>query len=75
MPRTQGLETQAHAQTLLTNADGPARLPLAPDTKVYAEGIDPKVLRQWATVVATPQEADVAVIRTRGTLGEPRQPR
>ncbi|QNG38809.1 glycoside hydrolase family 3 protein [Geodermatophilaceae bacterium NBWT11] len=74
--RRQGVETQAHAQTLLTNHDGAARLPLAPNTRVYAEGIDAVVLRRWATVVATPEEADVAVLRTvapwenRGKPGE-----
>ena len=61
--RRDGIQTQAHAQTLLKNTDGVARLPLAPDTRVYAENLDPAVLRKWATVVATPEEADVAVLR------------
>ncbi|MBF4585696.1 glycoside hydrolase family 3 protein [Curtobacterium sp. VKM Ac-2887] len=61
--RQLGLEAQAHAQTLLKNDTGTAKLPLAPDTKVYAEGIDPKVLRKWASIVSTPEEADVAVLR------------
>jgi beta-glucosidase len=74
--RREGVEAQAHAQTLLKNSAGPAQLPLAADVKVYAERIDPAVLRRWATVVATPEEADVAVIRTvapwepRGKAGE-----
>jgi len=74
--RTLGVETQAHAQTLLKNSEGAAQLPLAANTKVYAERMDPAVLRQWATVVATPEEADVAVIRavapweSRGNPGE-----
>ena len=70
------MDAQAHAQTLLKNSDGAARLPLGTDLKVYAEGIDKKVLRRWVTVVATPEEADVAVLRTvapweeRGNPGE-----
>ena len=57
--RAMGLETQAHAQTLLKNDDGVARLPLAPNTRVYADGIDKAVLARWATVVGTPEEAQV----------------
>ncbi|GAA2845429.1 glycoside hydrolase family 3 protein [Paenarthrobacter ilicis] len=61
--RAAGIEAQAHAQTLLKNSAGTAHLPLSTDLRVYAEGIDPKVLRKWVTVVATPEEADVAVLR------------
>jgi beta-glucosidase len=74
--RRAGVDTQAHAQTLLKNGSSAAHLPLAADVKVYAERMDPAVLRRWATVVATPEEADVAVIRTvapwepRGKPGE-----
>ena len=74
--RAEGVDAQAHAQTLLKNSDGAAQLPLGTDLKVYAEGIDKKVLRRWVTVVATPEEADVAVLRTvapweeRGNPGE-----
>ncbi len=74
--RREGITAQAHAQTLLKNDDGVARLPLSTETRVYAEGIDPAVLRRWATVVATPEEADVAVLRlvapweNRGRPGE-----
>lgn len=74
--RREGIAAQAHAQTLLKNVAGPARLPLKPDTRVYAEGINPRVLRQWAVVVESPEQADVAVIRTvapwesRGNPGE-----
>jgi beta-glucosidase len=74
--RNLGLEAQAHAQTLLKNDNGAATLPLAPNTRVYAEGIDKSVLARWATVVATPEQAEVAVLRTvapwehRGKPGE-----
>ena len=72
----RALHAQAHAQTLLKNSDGVARLPLRTELKVYAEGIDKTVLRKWVQVVATPEEADVAVLRTvapweeRGNPGE-----
>ncbi|GAB3584659.1 glycoside hydrolase family 3 N-terminal domain-containing protein [Leifsonia lichenia] len=74
--RRLGIEAQAHAQTLLKNDDGAAHLPLTPGVRVYAEGIDKRILRRWATVVATPEEADVAVLRvvapweSRGEPGE-----
>lgn len=61
--RRLGIEAQAHAQTLLKNDAGAARLPLAPGLRVYAEGIDKAILRTWATLVAAPAEADVAVLR------------
>ncbi len=74
--RQEGLEAQAHAQTLLKNEDGVAHLPLSTELRIYAEGIDPRVLRRWVKVVATPHEADVAVLRlvapweNRGRPGE-----
>lgn len=62
--RAEGLAAQAAAHTLLKNAeDGPARLPLAPGLKIYAEGLDAETVGERATLVATPQEADVAVLR------------
>ncbi len=74
--RREGIETQAHAQTLLKNGAGPAHLPLSTGLRVYAEGIDTKILRRWVSVAATPEEADVAVLRLvapwepRGNPGE-----
>ncbi|MFI9776790.1 glycoside hydrolase family 3 protein [Streptomyces sp. NPDC051956] len=62
--RAEGLAAQAAAHTLLKNAEaGPARLPLAPGLKIYAEGLDAETVGERATLVATPQEADVAVLR------------
>ncbi len=55
--REAGLTTQAQAQTLLKNGSGAAHLPLSTELRVYAEGINQKVLRRWARVVATPEEA------------------
>jgi len=37
-------------------------LPLAPETKVYAENIAPEAAAKLGTVVETPEEADVAII-------------
>ena len=74
--RREGIEAQSHAQTLLKNNPGIAHLPLSTSLKVYAERMDREVLGQWVTVVDTPEEADVAVLRlvapweTRGKPGE-----
>ncbi|ABW12656.1 glycoside hydrolase family 3 domain protein [Parafrankia sp. EAN1pec] len=75
--RVAGLAAQQAAYTLLKNeADSPARLPLRRGLRVYAEGLAPAALADRAAVVATPQEADVAVIRLsapfekRGAEGE-----
>ncbi len=74
--RVEGLTAQAHAQTLLKNEAGVAHLPLSTSLRVYAEGIDRRVLRRWVEVVDTPGEADVAVLRLvapweiRGNPGE-----
>ncbi len=61
--RAAGLAAQAAAHTLLTNHEGPAHLPLEKNINVYVEGMDPVVLAGRANVVATPAEADVAVLR------------
>ncbi len=62
--RAEGLDAQAAAHTLLKNASsGPAQLPLARALKVYLENLSPVSIGDRATVVATPQEADVAVVR------------
>ncbi len=55
-----GLEAQAKSMVLLKN-DG--ILPLAANQKVYVEGFDEDAAKKLGTVVATPEEADVAVIR------------
>lgn len=38
-------------------------LPVAPNQRLYIEGIDPAVASMFGTVVSTPDEADLAVIR------------
>jgi beta-glucosidase len=62
--RAEGLAAQAASHVLLTNAaDGSARLPLPYGLKVYAEGLPAGALGGRAEVVATVEEADVAVLR------------
>ena len=64
--RAAGLRAQQMALTLLTNetsADGSPTLPLRRGIKVYSEGAAVDVLASYATVVADPSEADVAILR------------
>ena len=72
--RAEGLAAQAAAVTVLTNQDGAAHLPLARGARVYAEGLDAAALANFAQLVDTPEDADVAIIRTASPweqLGEP----
>lgn len=57
----EGLAAQSDSLTLLTNED--ATLPLARGSKVYAEGVDSEVLGRYASVVSSPEEAEVAIVR------------
>ncbi|MFN3136245.1 MAG: glycoside hydrolase family 3 N-terminal domain-containing protein [Allomuricauda sp.] len=60
--RAIGNASQQKAMTLLKNTDN--FLPLAANkSKVYIEGMDSTVVAQYATVVATPEEADLAILR------------
>jgi beta-glucosidase len=56
-----GAVSQRRAITLLKNEDG--ILPLQPRSKIYVENIDVKVAAQYGQVVATPAEADLAILR------------
>ncbi|WP_329213891.1 glycoside hydrolase family 3 C-terminal domain-containing protein [Streptomyces sp. NBC_01485] len=56
-----GRLAQSRSVTLLKNAD--AVLPLAEGTRVYVEGVDPETAAGYGTVVAGPEEADVAILR------------
>ena len=66
--RQAGFVAQQQSMVLLRN-DAPASndaaqlLPLRPGLRVYAEGIDPKAFDGWATSVADPAQADVAIVR------------
>ncbi|SFR67771.1 beta-glucosidase [Agromyces sp. CF514] len=62
-----GEAAQRASITVLTNTAtdaGAPTLPLARGLRLYVEGIDEEVAAEYGTVVETPVEADVAVIRT-----------
>ena len=66
--QTQGLAAQRKSMVLLH--DDKRVLPLKAGAKIYAEGMDPAVLAaRGFTAAATPQEADVAILRV--TFNEP----
>ncbi len=54
-----GREAQRKSLVLLKNDDH--ILPLAQNTKVYVKGIDAKALEEYATIVETPELADVII--------------
>lgn len=60
--RNAGELAQRRSFTLLKNED--STLPLSDTSlKIYIENIDPAVAVNYATVVASPEEADLAIIR------------
>ena len=60
--RELGVKTQQRAMTLLKNEDD--ILPLAKNKwKAYIENIDSSIVAKYASVVAKPEEADIAIIR------------
>lgn len=65
----EGLDAQSDSLTLLTNRE--QILPLSRGVRVYAEGVDADALGAYASVVDTPQEAEVAIVR----LKAPYEPR
>lgn len=72
--RAEGIAAQAAAMTLLTNGSGTAHLPLRDGLRAYVEGLDARALDGIAEVVATPDEADVAILRLAAPwqeIGEP----
>ncbi|WP_308297254.1 MULTISPECIES: glycoside hydrolase family 3 N-terminal domain-containing protein [unclassified Streptomyces] len=61
-----GLAAQSRSITVLMDRPSGAPEPLLPlraDTRVHVQGIDPQVAGRYATVVDSPEEADVAVVR------------
>jgi beta-glucosidase len=65
--REAGEAAQRASITVLTNrpsADGVPTFPLPAGSRLYVEGIDPAVAGEYGTVVATPDEADYAIVRT-----------
>lgn len=69
--RAAGEAAQRAAITLLTNTGESRVLPLARGMKLYLEGVDPADAARYGTVVETPDEADVAVVRLQAPF-EPR---
>ena len=68
-----GEAAQRASITVLTNRTtdaGAPTLPLARGLRLYVEGIAPEVAAEYGTVVETPAEADVAVIRTHAPFEE-----
>ena len=59
--KEKGREAQRKALVLLKNENN--ILPLDRDIKIYPKDIDPESLKQYATVVATPEEADVILLK------------
>ncbi|WP_158866349.1 glycoside hydrolase family 3 protein [Leifsonia sp. AG29] len=55
-----GHQAQSEAMTVIAN---PGLLPLRPGYRVYTEGIAPAAVTEYAEVVASPEEADVAILR------------
>ena len=64
--RAAGDAAQRASITVLTNSTsdaGTAALPFARGARLYVEGLSADVAAQYGTVVATPAEADVAILR------------
>lgn len=55
-----GLDAQRKSVVVLRNE---GVLPLAEGSSVYLDGVDPAVAARYAKVVATPEEADAAIVR------------
>jgi len=56
-----GLQSQSKAITLLKNME--QILPLPSSQKIFVRNIDPNLARNFAQVVSTPEEADIAILR------------
>lgn len=64
-----GLRAQSRSITVLKNE---SVLPAAEGTRVYVQGVDAEVAAGYGTVVATPEEAEIAIVRIK-TPFEPRE--
>ena len=65
-----GLFAQLKSVVLLKNEEN--TLPINGRPKLYVENINPEVASKYGEVVATPQEADLAILRLRTPYGKPR---
>ncbi|USX54712.1 glycoside hydrolase family 3 protein [Lentzea sp. HUAS12] len=61
--RDEGHAAQARSITVLQAGADAAALPLKPGLKLYVENVSPEVAARLGTVVATPEEADLALVR------------
>ncbi|MDX3663069.1 glycoside hydrolase family 3 N-terminal domain-containing protein [Streptomyces sp. ID05-26A] len=61
--RDEGHAAQARSITVLQAGPDAAALPLRPGLKLYVENVSPEVAARLGTVVTTPEEADVALVR------------
>ena len=76
--RAAGEAAQRAAITVLTNRpvrsgwadEGTPALPLARGIKLYVEGIDADIAAQYGEIVATPEEADAAILRLQAPYEE-----
>ncbi|MBD0851822.1 glycoside hydrolase family 3 protein [Maribacter arenosus] len=59
--KEKGKEAQRKSLVLLKNEKN--ILPLSKNIKVFSEGLDPEALTGYATVVKTPQEADIILLK------------
>ncbi|PCE64257.1 glycoside hydrolase family 3 protein [Sediminicola luteus] len=67
--RVAGLKAQAKSTVLLKNSG--QTLPLSTGIKLYVHGVDDKSpYANWATLVETPAEADMALVRVRTPFEE-----
>lgn len=71
--RAEGAQAQRRAMVLLKNGPSGVQrvLPLQGRPRLYIEGIEPQVASRYGEVVASPEEADFAVLR----LSTPYEPR
>lgn len=67
-----GEMAQRRSIVLLKNGALAPLLPLAGRPKLYVENVAPAIAAQYGEVVATPEEADIAILRI-GTPYEPRE--
>lgn len=58
--RALGMQAQRNAVVLLDNET--AKLPLASETRIFVDGLEPAVAANYGTVVDTPEEADVVLL-------------
>jgi len=59
--REEGLKAQSRSVVVLKSSKG--IFPVQASTRVYLEGMSPEAMRSSASVVPTPEEADLAIVR------------